>query len=248
MEQAAILLAAGSGSRMRGTVEDKLLVNILGKPVFQYSAEAFAQATDVEKVVVVYRDDEQKAALNKVFAQMDIVPYQVLWARGGNERQDSVFNGLEAMTLSTDIVCIHDCARPMVTPAQIDDLFKAALKDKAAVLAHRVVDTIKQTPARSGGRRRIPLKDMQRNRLWAMETPQAFSYDLIFEAYREVRLNGDSITDDTAAVALKGTRVTLVENLQPNIKVTVPHDIQLIEFLMQNPVDIEPVSNQESEE
>ena len=102
---------------------------------------------------------------------------------------------------------------PLSDPQHIEDLFKAATRDKAAVLAHRVVDTIKQTPIRSRGRRRIPLKDLQRNRLWAMETPQAFSYDLIFEAYREVRLNGDSITDDTAAVALKGARVTLVENL-----------------------------------
>ena len=248
MEKAAILLAAGSGSRMRGIVEDKLLAKIAGKPVFQYSAEAFARAKNIEKVVVVYRDDEQKAALNHVFSQMDVLPYQVLWTRGGSERQDSVFNGLEAMTLSTDMVCIHDCARPMVSPAQINDLYNAALKDKAAVLAHRVVDTIKQTPARSRGRRRIPLKDVQRNRLWAMETPQAFKYDLIFEAYREVRLNGNTITDDTAAVALKGARVTIVENPHPNIKVTVPQDLQLIEFLLNNPIETEPLSDQESDE
>lgn len=239
MEQAAILLAAGSGSRMRGFVEDKLFAEIAGKPIFQYSLEAFANAKDVSKIVVVYRDDEQRVGLGSILSNMDEVPYTVLWARGGNERQDSVFNGLEALTLSTDAVCIHDCARPLIRPEFIDELFKAATKDKAAVLAHRVTDTIKQTPSRSRGRRRVPLKDLQRNRLWAMETPQAFRYELIFEAYREVRLSGEVITDDTAAVALKGTRVTIIENPYPNIKVTLPQDIRLIEYFIENPVEIE---------
>lgn len=230
---------------MRGFVEDKLLAPIAGKPVFQYSLEIFAKITDLSKIVIVYRDEDQKTALNAIFSEMENVPYKILWAKGGNERQDSVFNGLEALTFSTDTVCIHDCARPLVRPEAIEELFKAATKDKAAVLAHRVTDTIKQTPARSRGRRRIPLKDLQRNRLWAMETPQAFNYELIFDAYREVRLTGEVITDDTAAVAIKGTRVTIVENLYPNIKVTVPHDLHLIEFLIQNPVDIEPSDTEE---
>ena len=235
MEFAAILLAAGSGSRMRGTVEDKLLAKILGKPVIQYSLEAFAKAKDLSKAVIVYRDEQQHLALKEVVENMAALPFKVLWVRGGKERQDSVFNGLEALTLATDTVCIHDCARPLILPEYINELFKAATRDKAAVLAHRVVDTIKQTPARSKGRRRLPLKDLQRNRLWAMETPQAFSYDLIFDAYREVRFKGDSITDDTAAVALQGARVTLVENLHPNIKITLPQDLRYIEYLIQNP-------------
>ena len=238
MGHAAIFLAAGSGSRMRGVVDDKLLAKIAGKPVFSYSLEAFSKVNDLDRIVVVYRDEDQRCELLACLEALSPMPYAVEWIQGGDERQHSVFNGLEILTIATEIVLIHDCARPLVRTEIIEDLIMAAIRDRAAVLAHRVTDTIKQTPWRSRGRRRLVLKDMQRNRLWAMETPQAFKYETIFEAYREVRLNQEVITDDTAAVSNRGIRVSIVENPYPNPKITVPQDLGYAEYLIEHPVDI----------
>jgi 2-C-methyl-D-erythritol 4-phosphate cytidylyltransferase len=227
----AILLAGGSGRRMQGTVPDKILAPLAGRPVIEYSLEAFVRTGLFEIICIVHRDSEQKEAFSAITAKYEDETLRFVWAPGGKERQVSVFNGLAALPEQTDIVHIHDCARPMVTVEAILRVHAAADKDGAAVLAHRVTDTIKRTPC-ADRTESIQLEDLERVRLWASETPQSFRYANLHEAYRKVQRQNIRITDDIAAVAALGHPATLVENTGPNPKITTAADLNYIEWLL----------------
>ncbi len=217
---AVILLAAGAGRRMAGAVRDKVLAPVGGRPVFAYSAAAFAASGVADLYVVVYRDRPQMTALS-AFA-----PTPAMLVRGGKERQDSVSAALAALPGDIGHVFIHDCARPLIRPEQLVALHKIVRRSRAVVLAHRVTDTIKEK--RPGGR----LRTVDRSRLWAMETPQVFSRDLIERAYARVSSRRIKVTDDAAAVEALGHRVELLENPHPNPKLTSPQDLAYLEFLL----------------
>ncbi|HEY1764022.1 MAG TPA: 2-C-methyl-D-erythritol 4-phosphate cytidylyltransferase [Opitutaceae bacterium] len=216
---AVILLAAGAGKRMAAAVPDKVLAAVAGRPVFAYSAAAFAASGVADLYVVVYRDRPQMTALS-AFA-----PTPSLLVKGGRERQDSVAAALAGLPDDIDHVFIHDCARPLILPEQLVALHKAVRRKRAVVLAHRVTDTIKE---KAGGR----LHTLDRSRLWAMETPQVFSRRLIDRAYARVRERGLRVTDDAAAVEHLGHPITLLENSHPNPKLTSPQDLAYLEFLL----------------
>ena len=227
----AILLCAGAGNRMQGTVDDKILAQLNDRAVFDHSVLAFEQADIVSSYVVVYRDSTQRSLLEELYEALSTKP--VHWVKGGKERQDSVLNALEAAPEDTGIVMIHDCARPLITAEALQELHEITLKDKAAVLAHRVIDTIKQVPSGSAQIRQAKLEDLDRKRLWAMETPQAFSWKLILGAYRKLKEEGIQVTDDTAAVSEYGAPVSIVENHQLNPKITLPEDLMVAEQMLQ---------------
>jgi 2-C-methyl-D-erythritol 4-phosphate cytidylyltransferase len=217
---AVILLAAGAGKRMGGAVPDKVLATVAGRPVFAYSAAAFAASGVADLYVVVYRDRPQMTALS-AFA-----PTPALLVKGGRERQDSVAAALAALPGDISHVFIHDCARPMIRPEQLVALHKIVRRQRAVVLAHRVTDTIKEKSV--AGR----LRTVDRSRLWAMETPQVFARELIERAYARVASHRLRITDDAAAVEGLGHRIALLENPYPNPKLTSPQDLAYLEFLL----------------
>jgi 2-C-methyl-D-erythritol 4-phosphate cytidylyltransferase len=217
---AVILLAAGSGSRMQGTVADKVLAPLAGRPVFSYSAAAFMQSAVADLYVVVYRDQRQMLALSAH------TPTPSVLVRGGRERQDSVRNALAALPTDIEHVFIHDCARPLVRPGQLVALHKIVRREHAVALAHRVTDTIKEH--RDGAR----LRTLDRSRLWAMETPQVFSRALIARAYERVVARKLHITDDAQAIELLGHSTALLANSSPNPKITTPSDLVYLEFLL----------------
>lgn len=225
----ALLLAAGSGARMQGTVEDKVLAPILGSPVFSYSLRAFAACDSVHCIGIVYRDAAQKQQLASIIE--DSVQAELIWIEGGKERQDSVFNGLQALPSDASYTLIHDCARPLITTDWIKKLIAAARNDGAASLAHPVTDTIKRIPA-ANKLKCTTLEDLQRDRLWAMETPQAFRHPDILKAYQHVITEGLQITDDCAAAASIGIGTTLIHNPSPNPKITTANDLEYIEWLL----------------
>ncbi|ADE53460.1 2-C-methyl-D-erythritol 4-phosphate cytidylyltransferase [Coraliomargarita akajimensis] len=226
---ALILLAAGSGSRMQGAVDDKVLTPLYGKPAFLWALEAFKQSAVIEHVVLVTRDDEQAGAIRKLLSKESL---PLTFVHGGKERMDSVSNALEALPDGCDYVFIHDGARPLLQPETLLKLRDAAIRDGAAVLAHPVVDTIKRIPDAEHLSSQL-LEDLDRKRLWAMETPQAFKFDKIRAAYAAVQSGGQLITDDTAAAASVGLGTTLVHNPHPNPKLTSPQDLEYIEWLLQ---------------
>lgn len=178
---AAILLAAGSGRRMLGAVADKILAPLAGRPVFAHSAAAFLESGVADYYIVVARDQAQSIALSAY------APTPAQFVIGGKERQDSVRNALAALPADIAYVFIHDCARPLVHAEQLVGLHKIVRKENAVVLAHRVADTIKQHSDTGH------LKNLDRDRLWAMETPQVFARELIDEAYAKVAADRKSV-------------------------------------------------------
>jgi 2-C-methyl-D-erythritol 4-phosphate cytidylyltransferase len=220
MRNAAILLAAGNSKRMDGVVTDKILTPLGNRPLFAHSVAAFLASGVADFYVIVCRDQRQLTELSAY------APTPCVFIRGGKERQDSVVNALEALPSDIENVFIHDCARPFVRPEQLVGLLKIVRHEKAVVLAHRVTDTIKQH-ADTGH-----LKSLDRSRLWAMETPQVFSRELIHAAYAKVVEKELHITDDASAVELLKKPVALVENPHPNPKLTTPADLPWFEYLL----------------
>ncbi len=218
----AIIVAAGKGTRM-GPDVDKLFLPIAGRPVIAHTWERFDSCATVDQLVLVIRADQEEAfqEIGKFMRK----PFQVV--PGGKERQDSVWNGLEALPENCQLVAIQDGARPCTSLELIEGTFAIAAQHGAAVAAQRVTDTIKE----SHNSQTIS-RHLDRSLLWAVQTPQTFQVPVIRRALAAVRTKNLVVTDDTAACDLIGQPVTLVESKQPNPKVTLPSDIALIELLL----------------
>ena len=220
----AIIVAAGRGTRMGPNI-DKLFLEVSGAPVVAHTWERFDEAESIEEIVLVIRDGMQKD-FEELAATLELQkPYR--FATGGKERQDSVWNGLQAIAASAELVAIQDAARPCTPLDLIEATIEAARESGAAVAAQPVSDTIKQS---DDGK--IIARHLDRSRLWAVQTPQTFRVEVIRKALRAVREKGLLVTDDTAACELIGQSVRLVLSTKPNPKVTVPADLQCIELLL----------------
>jgi 2-C-methyl-D-erythritol 4-phosphate cytidylyltransferase len=221
----AILVAAGKGVRMG---MDKLWAQVAGQPVAAHSWLAFDQCACIDEVLVVIRQ-ERREQFMQLAKMMELKkPYQLIL--GGAERQDSVWNGLQAISPRSNCVAIHDAARPCVTEALIEATVHAAREFGAAVAAQKVTDTIKES---SDGA--FITQHLDRSRLWSVQTPQCFRVEVIRRALEAVRRAGKLLTDDTAACEEIGQPVRLVESPNPNPKVTVPDDLAWVEVVLRRP-------------
>ena len=220
----AVIVAAGSGARMEGE-GDKLFLEVNQFPVIGHTWRNFDRHPDIDEIVLVVRDD----ILPKFESLADEVspskPYS--FVAGGQERQDSVRNGIKAASDNCDIVAIHDGARPCVDAETISNTILAAKEHGASVAATKIVDTIKL----SDGNTRIS-QNVDRTHLWSVQSPQVFKINTILEAMESVDEQHASVTDDTAACELIGQSVILVESKKPNPKVTTNSDLPFIEFLL----------------
>jgi 2-C-methyl-D-erythritol 4-phosphate cytidylyltransferase len=217
---AAIIVAAGSGTRM-GAGVDKLFLEIDGRPLIARTWQCFETVAGIDEIILVVRQDrlpEFTALANRYGFHK---PHR--FTGGGKERQDSVWNGLLALSPQTAIVAIHDGARPCASAQLVTATLQAASECGAAVAAQKVTDTIKES---DDGR--FIARHPDRSRLWSVQTPQTFRIEVIRRALAEVRKRDLLVTDDTAACELIGQPVRLVESQEPNPKVTVPADIPLI--------------------
>ena len=221
---AAIIVAAGKGTRMGPNV-DKLWLEVAGQPVIAHTWKQFNDADCIGRIILVVRGGMQAnfSALAEKFHFKKA--FQLV--AGGAERQDSVWNGLEALPPETEIVAIQDAARPCTTAALIADTIAAAREMGAAVAAHPVADTIKES---ADGQ--VISRTVDRSKLWAVQTPQTFRVEVIRRAITSAREHQLVLTDDTAACELIGQPVCLVKSTSPNPKVTVPADLPLIESLL----------------
>ncbi|MBI5802110.1 MAG: 2-C-methyl-D-erythritol 4-phosphate cytidylyltransferase [Verrucomicrobia bacterium] len=220
----AVIVAAGSGTRM-GPGVDKLFLEIAGRPIVAHTWARFDAAAGIDEIVLVVREGMQEE-FRKLAAESGFEkPFRL--TVGGKERQDSVWNGLQALSADCEIVAIQDGARPCTSLAVLQATIAAAVETGAAVAAQRVTDTIKES---DGGTR--VAKHIDRSRLWAVQTPQTFRVEVIRRALAAVRERGLIVTDDTAACEWVGQPVTLVESLDPNPKATSRADLPYLELLL----------------
>ncbi len=222
----AIIVAAGKGTRM-GPNADKLFLELNGCPVVAHTWRRFDQSRDIAEIIMVVRDGMQDAFSDLARKHGFNKKFQLV--RGGKERQDSVWNGLEALSPDARIVAIQDAARPCTSDTLIRATIEAARETGAAVAAQPVTDTIKES---SDGE--FIQRTVDRSRLWAVQTPQTFQVEIIRCALSEVRRQGLPVTDDTAACELIGQPVKLVLSPDPNPKITRPEDLPYIELLLRN--------------
>src|SRR5882757_10047912 len=193
---AAILVAAGKGTRMGENV-DKLWLEVAGRPVIAHSWQRFNDTQSIGEIILVVRDGMQQHFTELADKFQFKKPFRLVI--GGAERQDSVCNGLAALSPETKIVVIQDAARPCTSETLIAATIAAAVESGAAVAAQPVTDTIKE----SGDGETI-LRTVDRSKLWAVQTPQTFRVEVIRRALALARERGLILTDDTAACELIG--------------------------------------------
>jgi 2-C-methyl-D-erythritol 4-phosphate cytidylyltransferase len=215
-----VIPAAGKGIRLGGD-RPKQLLELAGKPLIVHALEYFQKTPLVESVVVVTSVDLMDAI--ESFVATFRLAKVVGIVEGGAERQDSVWNGLEHFVRSApDYILIHDAVRPFPDDGVVERVLAAAEQCGAAVPAMPPKDTIKI--ARDD---RFVISTPSRSELWAVQTPQAFRFSLIYEASRKARADGYYATDDAALVERIGEKVKIVEGNYDNIKVTTPEDREL---------------------
>lgn len=204
---------------------DKLFTEVAGQPLLAHAIAPFQECASIDRIVLVMaplnlkrgRDLVERYGFTKAIALV----------KGGERRQDSVRLGLEALG-GCDYVAVHDGARPLVTPELIARGLEAARETGAAAPALPIADTVKEA-----GPNGIVLRTLDRSRLWAVQTPQVFRYELLLRAHREITAD---VTDDAAMVEALGEPVRLFEGSRANIKVTTVEDLTLIKALTAAPI------------
>ena len=218
-----VIVAAGRGSRMGQG--DKLFMEVAGLPLVGHTWRRFDRFAGTAEIVIVTRGESRSLFENLAKRIAAGKPWRIV--EGGAERQDSVWNGVNATDEASAVVAIQDGARPCTPLESLGQAIDAARETGAAVLAKRVSDTLK----RGDGQAQI-LGTVDRENLWAVQTPQVFRREVILAALAKVRDEGLAITDDTAACEALGQAVKLIECDRPNPKATTPDDLPFIESLL----------------
>lgn len=220
----AIVLAGGQGHRMQTAIPKQYLL-LEGKPILYYSLMAFEKSR-VDEIVLVTGEGEEEYCREEIVNRYGISKATVI-IKGGQERYHSVYAGLKACR-DCETVLIHDGARPFLTEEMIERSIEGARKYQACILGMPVKDTIKI----SDGNGYVEITP-KRDRVWMVQTPQSFSYSLVYLAYQRLMEEGGQVTDDAMAVErFSGVHVRLLEGSYKNIKITTPEDLLAAEQLI----------------
>ena len=218
----AIIVAAGKSERM-GSGTDKAFLSLGNKPVVAWSLLAFERCPEIDRIVLVVRKEQQIAA-KAVVRMFGISKLQAI-VPGGNRRQESVKSGLAACDLDTRHVVIHDGARPCITSDVISEVVKLVKRVPAVTVGRKMTDSVKRVEKGT-----TVAGSEDRDRLWAVQTPQAFQIKVLREAYKALGKN--EVTDDCQAVEMLGETVRIYENRNPNFKITVVEDLQIANAIL----------------
>lgn len=219
----AIVPSAGMGRRM-GTVK-KTAIPISGVPVLAHTLRAFEEAATVDSVVLVVPAEDIDRCREEVVSPYGLKKVTRIVA-GGEERQHSVANGIRAAGRDWDIIVVHDGARPLVTPEIIDATVEEAARFGAALAAVPVKDTIKVV---SEG---AVKKTLPREELWSVQTPQAFSLEILEAAHEKAAEDGFLGTDESSLAERLGVQVRIIMGSYENIKITTVEDITIAECIL----------------
>ena len=229
MKADAIIVSAGKGHRfMEG--KKKQFYLLADKPILAHTLDKFEKCPLIHSILVVVGQEDMDYCLKEIIEKYryrkvsQIVP-------GGKRRQESVKNGMDAISKDTDIVVIHDGVRPFVTKEMIEESIQSAVKFQAVVMAMPLKETVKMAQ-RDG----TVLKTLDRESLWQIQTPQAFHANVIKEAYHRATEDGFIGTDDASLVERLGVvKVHILPGSYTNIKITTPEDLMLANLFLRMP-------------
>jgi 2-C-methyl-D-erythritol 4-phosphate cytidylyltransferase len=220
--RAGVVIPAGGAGRRMGGVR-KPFLELAGRPLLQHTIEPFLANANVGHIVVALPAD----TLSDPPGWLTALHPRVTLVGGGEERGDSVRNGITALPDDVDVILVHDAARPLVSGEVIERCIAAAAEGRSVIAAVPVTDTIKEVD--EGGRIE---STPDRRALWAAQTPQAFPAAVIRDAYARALLDRINATDDAALVSRYGATVTIVDGAVDNIKVTSPADLAIAHVLL----------------
>lgn len=218
---AAIILAAGVGSRM-GCEKTKQTIEIAGKSVLKHTVLAFDKAKSVDEIIVVCRKNETEF-VNKELQNTKKKTSVII---GGKNRAESAIFGFRAISDDVKYVLIHDAARCLITPDEIDSVAEACYRFGAATASQEVSDTVKLCQDKK------IIKTVPRRNLRLMQTPQAFSTEIYAKAIENAAALDETVTDDNMLVENIGISPYCVDTLPTNIKITTSYDLELAEFIL----------------
>lgn len=220
MDYQVIIPAAGQGKRM-GAGKNKLLLELQEQPVILHTLNVFLHDQNCKGIILVIQPDDElmfKELLNPMEEKIKTV-------YGGTERQFSVYNGLQAVK-DTEIVLVHDGARPFIKLSIIHQLVNDAHMHGAAIAAVPVKDTIKKVTQNQ------VMETVERSSLWQVQTPQAFRFSILFHAHQQAHREKFLGTDESSLVERLGYPVNIVTGDYDNIKLTTPEDLYFAEAIL----------------
>ncbi len=224
----AIIPAAGLGIRM-GSKRPKQFLEVNGTPLLALTLRAFQESGAIERVIIVVAGEEIESCRREIVSRHGFDKVGNIVA-GGKRRQDSVRLGIEAAGNDADLVVIHDGVRPLVDGALVERVISAAEIHGAAAAGLPAKETVKETDSRGE-----VIRTLDRSNIWLVQTPQAFTYDLMRNAHeRAWKEHWSEVTDDAALAERIGVKVRMVRGSEKNIKVTTPMDLEIIRLLMSN--------------
>ena len=229
MKAAAVIVAGGASLRFGGEVP-KQFREVGGRPLLSWAVSRFQAAESIDNIILVVATEYLQFAGEHVVDPYDFTKVTKI-IEGGAVRQESVFNGLKALPISTGYVAVHDGARALTRPGDIDAVVEMAMQERVAIVAEKATDTIKRV--RDG----YILSTLDRDSLYRAQTPQVFQYDLIMEVHQKVAglssPEAAAITDDASLVEALGFKIKILEPSARNLKVTTEEDLKLVEALLQ---------------
>jgi len=213
----AVLLCFGKGLRFNNSTP-KQFINLNNKPIALYSFETLNLIDEIFEIIVVVEKEYEH-----FFKSKKILKFVL----GGDRRQDSVFNALKALDQTSEYVLIHDSARPFADVESINKVVLEAKEHKAATLGCKAIDLIKRVDNIN-----FNIESLNRNELYAIQTPQVIEKNLLIESYNYVYKNNLTILDDTGAVELLNHKVKIVEGKRENFKITTPFDLKVAQAII----------------
>lgn len=221
MKLGAVIVGGGSGSRL-GADLPKAFIPLGGTPLYQYSLKTFVKHPKIEEIIFVFPQTHSFSPSEKKKWGEEGVEFVV----GGKTRQQSVFNGLAALSGSIQGVLVHDAARPFLTTAVIDRLIASLEKGFGGIAALPVTDTVKQADGE------CVVSTIDRSQLWIAQTPQAFPVTLLKQAYARAEAENWVVTDEASLIERLGERVALISGDSRNFKITTADDLALAEIIL----------------
>ena len=228
MKTIAIIVAAGKGKRIRSKLPKQFL-SVGGKPILAYTIEKFDKSRLIDEIIVVIPRGYLNCCSNKIIDKFGFSKVKKIII-GGKERRDSVFKGLKIIDSNTDIVLIHDGVRPLVKTKKINEIVKFCQKHGPVILGLPIKETIKRVESGKA------ITTLDRNKIWAVQTPQAFPYKVIMHAYKEADKDKFVGTDDSQLVERMGIEVRVIEGDEDNIKITTAKDLKIAEHLLRKEI------------